>query len=176
MRSNIETMTVPAFAVVVPQQARGRALSGIGEACAASAVATLMAVTAAVLAALAATRTGDVVALGLGCACSVAAPALAMIVHGLDARHAGRIVAGGALLAPAAAVYFLFEDPRWLVDDAVIAAVLAAVGALGALGAWRLEQRHGLWGWWLVAAPSLGGLWAIARFLVPAQVWLEWPW
>lgn len=169
-------MTVPAFAVVVPHQARLRALAGVGEACAASAVATLLAVTTAVLAALAATRSGDVVALGLACAGTVAAPALGMIVHGLDARSAGRVVAGGALLAPAAAVYYLFEDPRWLIDDAVIAAVLAVFGAIGALAAWRLEQRHGLWGWWLVAAPALGALWLIGHELRPAQVWIEWPW
>lgn len=169
-------MNVPAFAVAVPPRARLRALAGIGEACAASAVATLLAVTVSVLATLAATKSGDVVALGLGCACTVAAPALAMIVHGLDARSAGRIVAGGALLAPAAAVYYLFEDPRWLVDDAVIAAGLAMVAGIAALGAWRLEQKHGLWGWWLVGTPSLGALWLIAHELRPAQVWLELPW
>ncbi len=169
-------MSVPAFAIVVPRRARLGALGSVGEACAASAVATLMAVTCAVLAALAATRSGDVVALGLGCAGTVAAPALAMIVHGLDARHAGRIVAGGALLAPAAAVQYLFEDPRWLIDDTTIAVALLAVAALGALIGWRLEKRHSLWGWWLVAAPALGALWFIALHLRPAQVWLEWPW
>lgn len=169
-------MRLPAFAVATPPPARLRVLGSVGEACAASAVATLMAVTAAVLAALAGTKSGDVVAVGLGCACTVAGPALAMIVHGLDARHAGRIVGGGALLAPAVAVYYLFEDPRWLVDDAVIAAALAAVAALAAIAAWRLERKHGLWGWWLVAAPALGSLWAVTRFLVPAQVWLEPPW
>ena len=129
-----------------------------------------------VLAALGASTSGDVVALGLGCACSVAAPALAMIVHGLDARHAGRIVAGGAQVAPAAAVYYLFEDPRWLIDDTTIALALAAGAALAGLLAWRLEHKHGLWGWWLVAVPALGSLWVIALRLAPAQVWLELPW
>lgn len=169
-------MTVPAFAVALPPRARLQVLSRVGEACAASAVATLMAVTCAVLAALAATRSGDVVALGLGCACTVAAPALAMIVHGLDARQAGRVVAGGALLAPAAAVQYLFEDPRWLLGDSVLAAALLGVAAFGALVGWSLEKRHSLWGWWLVSAPALGALWFIALHLRPAQVWLEWPW
>ncbi len=169
-------MTVPAFAALVPPRARLRSLSTVGEACAASAVATLLAVTCAVLAGLAATRSGDVVALGLGCAGTVAAPALAMIVHGLGLRHAGRAVAGGALLAPAAAVQYLFEDPRWLVDDATIAAGLMGVAALCALFAWRLEKKHSLWGWWLVASPALGALWFIALHLRPAQVWVEWPW
>lgn len=168
-------MGMPAFAISTPPRASFRLLTTVGEACAASAVGTLLAVTAAVLAAQAATATGGELAIGLGAAATVAGPSLAMILHGLDARRAARAVAGGALFAPAAAVYYLFEDPRWLVGDVVIAAALAAIGALAALLAWRLERRLGLWGWWLAATPSLVALWVIGALLVPATVWLELP-
>ena len=168
-------MGMPAFSFAAPPPERSPFLVVIGETCAASAVGTMLAVAAAVLAAHAATATGFELAVGLGAAATVAGPALAMIVHGLDARRAARAVAGGVLLAPAAAVFYLFEDPRWLVGDAAMAGALATFAALAALCAWRLERRLGLWGWWMAALPAVGALWAIAALMVPATVWLEPP-
>lgn len=168
-------MSLPAFALATTPQPRLRGLAMAGEASAASAVGTLVAVTAAVLAAHAGSAAGIELAVGVGIAATVAAPALAMILHGLQARRAARTVVGGLLLAPAAAVYYLFEDPRWLVGDELLAAALAATAALMALCAWRLERRLGLWAWWLAALPAIAGLWAVGLTMMPAVVWLELP-
>lgn len=169
-------MSLPAFAALSLPPPRRRGLNVVLEAGAASALGTLLAVTSAVLAAHAASTPGLELALGLGAAATLAAPALAMILHGLEARRAARTLAGGALLAPAAAVFYLFEDPRWIVSDAALAAGLVGVAAAAALLAWRLERRLGLWGWWLVALPAVAGLWAVGALLMPATVWLELPW
>lgn len=168
-------MSIPAFSVPRPSRdARALALSILG-ALAASATGTLLAVLAAVVAWW--DRSGNAAAVGVAVIGTAAAPAIALVLYGMNARAPVRIVAGGFAVAPSIAVTWLFEAPGLVPSsDLVIAAALALLAGGAALGAWRLEKRRGLIPWWILAGSSLAMLWATAAALHPAQVWVEAPW
>src|SRR4051812_30725434 len=115
-------MLVPAFAVPRMRTRSLASLAPVAGALAASAVGTTLAVLCAVLAAWLRDGDGDGAATALAIVATMAAFAIVLVLYGLDAKAAVRVVAGGIAAAPAIAVYYLF-----LVQNDVAIALGAAV-------------------------------------------------
>jgi hypothetical protein len=164
-------MQVPALHVARPPRLWPARAAAAGGALAASVVATLTAVAVALIAQVR-LGVGLEMATAFAVAATAAVPGLGMILHGLHARGAARVIAGGLLLAPALALHFLFLDVAGHATLPLLAALLAACGALSA---WQLERRLGLWGWWAAGVAAVAALWCIGALGTPAQVWVEWP-
>ena len=103
---------------------------------------------------------------------TLAAPAVALILYGVDAKAAVRVVAGGTAAAPSIAAYYLFLGG----DDVIFAAVAAFLAGAGALAARRLEKEIGMRGWWMLAAVGVAALWLVGVSFAPADVWVDVPW